>query len=263
MNEPAKSRYFLQSLAKGLNAIQKFVEAARPITISELARTMNTTNTTAARICHTLSEMGFIRKNKRKEYRLTPKILTLGYPAVCGLEWQDIARYYLEQLLEEVQESVSLSIGEQGEILYIIRMAKREYLPFDLPIGARLPVYATAMGKVLMALGQPETTFPVIEKLKFRRLTAHTIGTKERFLKELTKVKRLGYGTNNEELSLGGRAIAAPIVDQSGFAVAAINIGVPTTRYSMSEMEKGMVEPIRRTAEKISESLQRVETEIE
>ena len=261
MKAPSNNRYFLQSLAKGLNAIQKFVEAARPITISELAQTMNTTNTTATRICYTLSEMGFIRKNKRKEYRLTPKILTLGYPAVCMLEWQEIARYYLEQLLDEVQESVSLSIRNEGEILYIIRITRREYLPFDLPIGARLPVYATAMGKVLMALGPPEKTIPVIEKLKFRRLTAHTIGTKDRFLKELDKVKRLGYGTNDEELSLGGRALAAPIVDQHGFAVAAINIGVPTTRYSMKDMEKRLVGPILRTAVKISESLQRIEAE--
>ena len=262
MKTPPKSRYFLQSLAKGLNAIQKFVEAARPITISELAQAMGTTNTTATRICHTLSEMGFILKNKRKEYRLTPKILTLGYPAVCGLEWQEVARYYLEQLLDEVQESVSLSIGEEGEILYIIRLTRREYLPFDLPIGARLPVYATAMGKVLMALGPPEKTIPVVDNLKFRRLTAHTIGTKDRFLKELEKVKRLGYGTNDEELSLGGRALGAPILDQQGFAVAAINIGVPTTRYSMKDLEKRLVGPILRTAVRISESLQRIEAEI-
>ena len=258
-----KSRYFLQSLAKGLNAIQKFVEAGRPVTISELAHSLDTTNTTATRICYTLSEMGFIQKNNRKEYRLTPKILTLGYPAVCGLDWQEIAKYYLEQLLNEVQESVSLSIGEEGEILYIIRITKREYLPFDLPIGAKLPVYATAMGKVLMALGPPGKTAPVLGNIEFRRLTAHTINRMDRFLEELEKVRRLGYAVNDEELSLGGRAVAAPVVDKHGFAVAAINIGVPTTRYTMEEMETVMIGPIMRTAEKISEDLQRIEAKIE
>ena len=73
----------------------------------------------------------------------------------------------------------------------------------------------------------------------------------------------MGYAVNDEELSLGGRAVAAPVVDKHGFAVAAINIGVPTTRYTMEEMETVMIGPIMRTAEKISEDLQRIEAKIE
>ena len=156
MDIPNKNRYFIQSLAKGLSVLQTFSKVGSPITLSELAQALGTTNTTATRLCYTLTELGFIRRDGQKRYRLTPKVLTLGYPDICSLDWQDIARYYLERLFEAVQETVNLSVLEGPEILYLIRIRKRKYLPFDIRIGTRLPVYCTAMGKVLMAMGPPD-----------------------------------------------------------------------------------------------------------
>jgi IclR family pca regulon transcriptional regulator len=259
MEPPKNKRYFIQSLAKGLAVLQSFSRVGSPITLSEIAQALGTSNATATRLCYTLTELGFIKRDGQKRYHLTPKVLTLGYPDICSLEWQDIARYYLECLFEEVQETVNLSVLEGQEILYLIRIRKRKYLPFDIRIGTRLPVYCTAMGKVLMALGPPEKTRPIIEALDFRPLTAYTIMDMDRFMGELKGVRKRGCAINDEELSIGNRAVAAPVVDDQGVAVAAINIAVPTTQYSRTDLEEILAPHVVRVAGQISKALHRAE----
>jgi len=254
-----KPRYFINALAKGLTALQAFGEAGHPLTLSEIAKALKTNNTTATRFCYTLSELGFIRKDSQKTYHLTPRILTLGHSFVCGLAWKEVVQFYLEILFKEIDETVNLSVLQDSEIIYLIRIRKRKYLPFDVRIGTRLPVYCTGMGKVLMAMGPPRKINPILKKLEFKPLTARTIISLSKFKDELGKVREKGYGINDEELTVGNRAVAAPIVDKNGYAVAAINIAVPTTEYSRSQMEEILAPRVMKTAREISEALIKME----
>jgi IclR family pca regulon transcriptional regulator len=170
-----------------------------------------------------------------------------------------VAQYYLEKLFREVQETVSLSILEGSEIIYVLRIRKRKYLPFDIQIGTKLPVYCTAMGKVLMAMGPPQKTQSILKTLEFKSLTARTITRFDKFLEELDRVRKKGYGINDEELSIGNRSVAAPILDEHGYAVAAIHIALPTTEYSRSQMEKILAPQVIKTAHEISEALIKME----
>jgi IclR family pca regulon transcriptional regulator len=250
-----KPRYFIQSLAKGLAVFQALTEAGHPLTLSEIAKALGVNNTTATRLCYTLSELELLQRDNQRRYHLTPKVLTLGFSYVSGLDWREVANYYLEGLFKEIQETVNLAILEGREIVYILRIRKRKYLPFDIRIGTKLPVYCTAMGKVLMALGHPEKTKPILKQLTFKPLTTHTITNLKDFLKELDQVRLKGYALNDEELSIGNRAIAAPIVDEKGFAVAAINLAAPTPRYSRKEMEEKLAVALVNTGCNISEAL--------
>ena len=262
MRNIARPRYFIHSLAKGLSVLQTFGEAGHPLTLSEVAKALGANSTTATRLCYTLSELGFVQKDGQRRYHLTPRILTLGHSYISGLSWQEVAQYYLESLFKEVQETVNLSILEGSEIIYLFRIRKRKYLPFDIQIGTKLPVYCTAMGKILMAMGPPKKIGSILKKLEFKPLTARTIKNLGKFKDELDKVRKKGYAMNDEELSIGNRAVAAPIVDKQGYAVAATNIAVPTTEYSRSQMEKILAPQVIRTAQEISEALIKMEAPI-
>jgi IclR family pca regulon transcriptional regulator len=257
-----RPRYFINSIAKGLAVLEAFSEAGHPLTLSKIASALKANNTTATRLCYTLTELGFIQKDEQKRYHLTPKILTLGHAYISGLAWYEVAQYYLEKLFREVQETVSLSILEGSEIIYVLRIRKRKYLPFDIQVGTKLPVYCTAMGKVLMAMGPPQKTQSILKGLEFKSLTAHTITRLDKLLEELDKVRKNGYGINDEELSIGNRSVAAPILDEKGCAVAAIHIAVPTTNYSRSQMEKTLAPQVIKTAREISEALVKMEAPI-
>jgi IclR family pca regulon transcriptional regulator len=257
--EIKKPRYFINSLAKGLSVLQTFSESDHTLTLSEIAHALRANTTTATRLCYTLTELGFIHKDGQRRYHLTPKVLTLGHSYISGLAWQEVAKYYLETLFKEVQETVNLSILEGSEIIYIIRIRKRKYLPFDIQTGTKLPVYCTAMGKVLMAMGPPEKVKPILKVLEFKPLTARTLTRLDKFNDELDKVRKKGYAINDEELSIGNRAVGAPIIDKHNYAVAAINIAVPTTEYSRSQMEKKLAPRVIKTACEISEALIKME----
>jgi IclR family pca regulon transcriptional regulator len=262
MRNVSKPRYFINSLAKGLSVLQAFGEAGHPLTLSEVAKALGANSTTATRLCYTLTELGFIQKDGQRRYHLTPKILTLGHSYISGLAWQEVAQYYLERLFKEVQETVNLSILEGSEMIYLFRIRKRKYLPFDIQIGTKLPVYCTAMGKVLMALGPSERTKPILKALEFKPLTARTITSLDKFMDELERVRKKGYAINDEELSIGNRSVGAPIMGKQGYAVAAINIAVPTTEYSRSQMEKILAPQVIRTCREISEALMKMEAPI-
>jgi IclR family pca regulon transcriptional regulator len=256
-----RPRYFINSIAKGLAVLEAFSEAG-PLTLSKIAGALKSNNTTATRLCYTLAELGFIQKDEQKRYHLTPKILTLGHAYISGLAWYEVAQYYLERLFREVQETVSLSILEGSEIIYVLRIRKRKYLPFDIQVGTKLPVYCTAMGKVLMAMGPPQKIQSILKGLEFKSLTARTITRSDKFLEELDRVRKKGYAINDEELSIGNRSVAAPILDEKGYAVAAIHIAVPTTEYSRSQMEKTLAPQVIKTAREISDALIKMEAPI-
>ena len=262
MRNIAKPRYFVHSLAKGLSVLQAFGEAGHPLTLSEVAKSLGANSTTATRLCYTLSELGFVQKDGQRRYHLTPRILTLGHSYISGLAWQEVVQYYLEILFEEAQETVNLSILEDSEIIYLLRIRKRKYLPFDIQIGTKLPVYCTAMGKILVAMGPPEQTKPILKALEFKPLTARTITSLDKFSEELNKVRTKGYAINDEELSIGNRSIAAPILHKQGYAVAAVNIAMPTTQYSRSQMEKILAPHVVKTAREITEALIKMEAPI-
>ena len=204
--------------------------------------------------------MGFIQRDQQKRYHLTPRVLTLGYPVICGFDWQEVAKYYLEQLFEEFQETVNLTILDGSEILFVHRIRKIKHLPFDIRVGTKLPVHCTSTGKILMAMGPPEKTRPILKTLEFRPLTDFTITSLDKYLEELNEVRKKGYAINDAEFSVLVRTIAAPILDEHGYAIASLSITVSTTRYSREEMEERLAAPIMGVARQISNVLIQTET---
>lgn len=250
-----KSRYFLQSLAKGLTVLQAMAEANHPMTLSDIARAASTSNATATRICHTLTQMGFIDRDEQRRFFITPRILSLGHSAVCSMGWRNVAQHYLERLSFDLKETVNLSVLDGHELIYIARVNTDRILPFDLQLGSRLPVYCTSMGKALVAFSPPEMVEQILQKVTFAPLTHRTITQKDQYLAELDKVRAKGYAVNDEELSVGLRSVAAPILDSQGWSQAAINIAVPTTRYSLERMESDLAPAAVRTAREIMRAL--------
>jgi len=262
MSTLKKQRYFLQSLAKGLSALQHLADVGYPLTLSELAKGIGTTNATATRICFTLTKTGLIRRDKEKRYHLTPNILSLGYSAICAMKWREIARYYLEFLFSEVKGNVNLAILDGSEILYLIHIQKKVHLPMRVRIGSKLPVHSSSAGKVLMALGPPKRIRPVLKRLEFRPLTPNTITNLDEFLHELEIVRKKGYAINHEETSMRVLAVGAPIMNKRNHAIAAINITVSTTDYTREELEETLAPKVLRVAKQISEALHQVEADI-
>ena len=250
------SRYFLKSLAKGLDVLQTLAESPHPMALAELSRSVRSNNATVTRICGTLAKLGFVRRDQQRRFHLTPKLLSLGYASMSGLGWRQVAQHYLEELAEKTGETVNLSVLQDRELMYLVRINNTgRILPFDLQLGSRLPVHCTSMGKSLLAFAAEEELGRILKDYDFAPLTNHTITSEEDFRRELRKAREKGYSLNDEELSYGLRSVSAPIKDLSGGAIAAINIAVPTKRVSLEDLETRLAPLAVETAEKIQKAL--------
>jgi len=248
-------RYFIKSISKALKVLECIAEANCALSLSQIASSIGTDKTSATRLCYTLTELGFLHRDSQKRYHPTPKVLTLGTSIISGLDWLELCRHYLERLFEEMQKTVNFAVLEGDEILYLIRIRKEKYLPFDIRMGTKLPLYCTAMGKVILAFGDPEKTGPIIEKLEPRQLTPRTITDPNLLMEELNRVRASGYAINDEELTSLARSVAAPILNHQGFAVAAVNIASPTTKCSLKEMVEIIAPRLIEVAREISAAL--------
>ena len=255
-----ESGYILKSLLKGLEVLQVISESENPLGLSEISQKTATNMVRATRILRTFEKAGYLYRDSRKRYNLSPKMLSLGYAFINSIEWIDIAQYYMGALYNTVGGIVSLTVLDDVEIVYLSRIRDKEFISLSIHAGTRLPVHCTAMGKVMLAYSSREEMERILNKIDFNmnKLTNFTISSREAFVQELSWITQNGYAVNDEELALGNRAVAAPILNGQGYAVAAVCVALQTIQFSREEIEKRISKSVIACANKISDDLQKL-----
>ena len=250
----ASTGAFVQSLDRGLAVIRAF-DAERPeLTLSEVARTTGLTRAAARRFLLTLVELGYVRTDGRL-FALRPKILELGYAYLSSLSLPEIAMPHLEQLVERVHESSSVSVLDGDEVVYVARVPTKRIMTVSISVGTRFPAYATSMGRVMLAWRSPDWLDGYLASAKLRTLTPHTIADPKALLAEFAAVRERGWALVDQELEEGLRSVAAPIRDPSGQVVAAINVATNASRHRPEELVERIVPGLLITAGLIEQDL--------
>jgi DNA-binding IclR family transcriptional regulator len=135
------------------------------------------------------------------------------------------AQPYLNNISRTLNESSSLAVLEDGEVLYVARAATSRVMSVALNTGSRLPAYCTSLGRVMLAHLPPDQLDAYLEHTRLRPMTPNTIVNPKRLREVLAGVRRDGYAINDEELELGLRSIAVPVRGASGTVLAALNVG--------------------------------------
>ncbi|WP_112248551.1 IclR family transcriptional regulator domain-containing protein [Kribbella monticola] len=252
----ASTGTFLQGLERGLAVIRAFSADAPSLTLSEVARDVGITPATARRILLTLEELGYVRSDGRR-FSLTPRVLALGWAYLSSLDLGDIAGPFMEELSAKTRESCSIATLDLPDIVYVARVPTSRIMTVALGVGARLPAYATSMGRVLLA-GLPEEELSAyLESLDAEAHTEHTVTSTDALREVVTRAGADGYALVDQELELGLRSIAVPIKDSRGRPVAALNVSAHASRTSKAALRSDVLEPLRDCAESISTALRR------
>ena len=155
---PEPSGQFVQSLARGLEVFKSFDDENPRMTLSEIAMRTGLNRATARRFLLTLAELGYVASDG-KEFRLTARVLELGFRYLSGLSLPELAEPHLEELSHALEESTSLSVLDEDAIVYVARVPTRRIMNVAITIGTRFPAEITSMGRVLLAAG-PESAWP-------------------------------------------------------------------------------------------------------
>ena len=251
---PRPGDSYVQSFARGLEVIRSFNAAAPQQTLSDVAARTGLTRAGARRILLTLQTLGYVQSDGRW-FRLTPRILDLGFAYLSSLPIWNLAEPVMEQLSAQVHESVSAAVLEGTDVVYVLRVSTRSLLRMSLGAGSRLPAYCASLGRVLLAGLSDEQAHAVLSQSALEPRTRHTLTDVDALMAQVRLTRQQGWALVDQEMEEGVISIAAPIIGRNGQVLAAINVSGQANRTSAADMQATMLGPLRDATEQIARLL--------
>jgi IclR family pca regulon transcriptional regulator len=248
------NREFVGTLAKGLSVIRAFGKDSPAMSVSEVAKLTEMTRAAARRFLLTLHALGYVECDGRS-YRLAPKTLELGFSFLSSHSWLSIASPLLEMLKADLGESVSLTVLENADVVYLIRFPANRVMTLTMEVGSRRPAYCTAMGRALLGELQEPDARRILEASELKAYTSHTITEKDALMEAFRKARRQGYAIIDQELEDGLVAVSVPLRDARGIVLAAANVCGHSSYLSVDDLETRCLPALRDCVARISRSL--------
>ena len=225
LNKPTD---YVASLAKGLRVIEAFGANTPRLSITEAAAASGLDRATTRRVLLTLNREGYADYDG-KFFTLTPRILRLGMAALASLPLSQIVQPWLNQLSERIGQSCSVALLDESDIVYIARAAQKRVMSVGLMPGSRLPAHCTSLGRVLLAALPREEAAGLVERSDLTPRTRCSLVEPKDIMTRIDDARDKGFALVNQEVELGLRSIAVPLMGRHGTVVAALNIGLPAT----------------------------------
>ena len=245
----------MKSLHKVLDILETVAELGQA-GIRELSIKTGFPPPTIHRILVTLVERGYLKQDPvSKSYALSLRFLELGTKVQQQFNLTSIARPHLDRLMVETRESVNLAIQEDDHVVYL-DSAHSNYSMLQLFTrpGARVPLYATGVGKVFLSLWDEKDVHAYLKRTDRTRFTSRTLIEAEEILPELRRVRDRGFAVDDEEMENGVRCVAAPILNHNAANTAAISISGTTVRMTTDRIDE-LGQKVRLCAAAISEEM--------
>jgi IclR family transcriptional regulator, pca regulon regulatory protein len=239
-----------------LAVLQVFSPEHPSVTLSEAAGLTGLTRATARRILLTLQDLGYVRAEGRR-FLPTPRLLAVGYAYLSSMDTWQVVHPYLAELADLSQESCSAATLDGTEVVYVARVASRRVMAVNLSVGARVPAYATSMGRVLLAGLRPDQLDRYFAAVSLTPLTAGTVTDEVALRAIVAEVRGQGWSAVDEELEAGLCSIAAPVHDRDGDVVAALTICSHAGRVGVEQLREEFLPPLLHSAKQVSDQIRR------
>ena len=250
----------MASLAKGLKILETFGGGRDRLSLTEIDARAGIGKSAAQRAVHTLHALGYLKRDDvAKKYRIAPKLLGLTSSYSAGANVLEAGLPELRQCHEQTGETVNLTERDGTDIVCIARIPGRHAVTINIGIGWRLPAYATGPGLTTLAYESEETARHLLETSDRRAYTKQTVTDIDELLAWLRQIRQDGYVIADQLLNEGEYSIAAPVLDAQGGIVAAFNLSLPVSRWSLHDLRNKMVPLVIQTAARISRQINGLE----
>jgi IclR family KDG regulon transcriptional repressor len=242
------------SVRSAVNVLRFLAARTTPVGVSDLARGVGISKSTAFRLAKTLAESGMIERNGGKfSIGLGSAVIGAAYELSASRrdlsQLRELATPFLQELYSSTRETIHLAVLDGPDILYVDKVFGHHAVRSPSRIGSRLPANCTAVGKALLATADPVQLEQIVPRL--RRLTRYSQVVPKLLLTELAKIKQGSLAFDREEAALGLMCVAAPIFGPDGRSVAAISLSEPVGRFNIKLASAA----VTRTANQINQTL--------
>lgn len=229
-SERSSPDYSIAVLDRALDVLEALADGEEPLGVTELARRVGATKSAAYRILANLERRGYVSKDgTTARYSLGTRLAFLGHQSLGSFDVRTVARPILEDLARQFHETVNLGVIDGDDIVYIDMIESNHGLRMAAKVGARDAVYATALGKAILAF-LPERTIAECVQRPLLSRTERTITDPALLIADLERVRARGVAEDLGENEIGARCVAAPIFDYSGNVIAAVSVSSPESR---------------------------------
>lgn len=250
----SKENYYIKSVERAFTILESF--SSEDLSIMELEKITNLNKATVRRFVLTLVDLGYLVRTTDNKFKISPLSLKLGENYLNTLNFRDLASPILNDISTKLHESSNLAILDGSEALYVSRFKGAErILSANLHVGARLPFYATSLGKALVAWLPEKQLKDLWDKTTFEKFTENTIIDYQEFLAHINEFKLKGYMYTKNELEFGLQSIAAPIFDSNNNVIAALNISAQTPRVDTDTLENVYVPELLNAADTLNKQI--------
>lgn len=241
----------MQSVDRIVTILTLLSNASHGLGITELYGVCDLPKSTLHRILNSLMEHGFVLQDlETKKYRLGHSVLRLGAGYLAQNDLRGVARFHLEKLGEELNETVYLTVLQDERAICVDTFGASRNLNYFVHIGREMPFNTTAAAKVLLAYQSKEMIKKTIFRQNLVKLTERSIIDPDILMEHLTQIKEQGYGICEEEMEEGVMAIAAPIWNWGLQVVGSVAVIGPCVR--IEAMKQDIINKVLETAEIIS-----------
>lgn len=222
--------------------------------VTKIADELGVHKSTAFRLIAALERRGLVEQNvERGKYRLGVGILRLAGATTARLDVVQEARPLARTLATETGETVNIAVLSEGAALYLDQIAGSSSLQPHNWVGQRIPLHATANGKVLLSGLTPQQIAVEVGQ-RYRAYTPTTITSIKPLLADIDEVRKLGYAVVVDELEMGLTAVAAPLRNALGDVIASLSVSGPTFRFDEGQV-KLAIHQVAEAADEVSERL--------
>lgn len=252
---PERSSLFVGSVEKAFQVLEAFRGSQRLMSMAEIARAAELDRSATQRLVHTMEQLGYIRRLPDSPlYGLASKVLRLSYNYLRSRDLIERASPYLLDISRTLGETSNLQELDGPDIVFLARFPGKYLVNVDFAVGYRLPAAFTASGRAMLSRLDAAQQRAVVAATPRDPVTPFTETDPGKLMERIAEAAQQGFAAVMNQTVVGDISVAAAITDHHGQPVGAINISVPTTRWTLETAVEQLAPHVQLAATSISQS---------
>jgi IclR family KDG regulon transcriptional repressor len=226
----------VRAVSRALDILLCFDHNGTALSLTQISERVGIHKSTVHRLLASLESKHFVyRANSTGLYHLGFRFIEMASLVLQDVDIQHWVQPYLQRLCAECGETVDLAVLDNTHVIYLEVVESSQRIKLAATVGQRLPAFCTASGKAILAYLPADQVTRIFGE-GMTRYTENTVASLADLYQDLRVTRERGFAISEQEYEKDIHAVAAPILDASGYPVAAIAIAGPSFRLSHERM---------------------------
>ena len=228
----------VQSLDRAI-ALMRLLAEADGMSLSDLAKKAELPASTVHRLLTTLQKRQLVNHDLENGlWTVGLGLFRIGAAYLRIRKLPDIGRPVIRRLLHETEETVNLAMFDGAELVVVGQAEGHAPVRAFFRLGARLPLHASAAGKCIVAVASPAFRGACLAQTRYEAFTTRTHRTERALMDDIDRIAERGFAVDDEEHTLGMRAVAAPIFNEWHDPIGAVSVAGPSVRMTDDRLNR-------------------------